>query len=239
MSLICWSNNKLEYIHPLLKTDTALNINTYTNEGWGLSALAFITLEVNILSLYKTISGNMNIIEFGSGTSSQFLIDLKYKYDLDIHIDSFDNSAEYAFKSDKDHLCFNLYITDLVECGDVDLKYMFDNKIYNKDKMCIKKTEPTTRQRNCFYNIDEIMLQDYYDIVVIDGPNGNGRSIGFLHLINKLKKGSLVFIDDFTHYGFVDDMNKIFDTKLIYSHNSRTNIAQWFKGGQFCVYMIL
>ncbi|WP_149453535.1 hypothetical protein [Pasteuria penetrans] len=48
------------------------------------------------------------------------------------------------------------------------------------------------------------------DILIVDGPNGDGRGLAYPLLTPFLREGSLVLIDDFDHYPFLDDLRSIF-----------------------------
>ena len=54
---------------------------------------------------------------------------------------------------------------------------------YSSDLMLPKKSPLTTRQRNNFYNIQPGDISGVYDLMILDGPNGNGRNIAFLHML--------------------------------------------------------
>lgn len=187
-----------------------LNDENYNVNGWTLSFECLSVLGDEILK-NKNIK---NIVEFGSGVSTLFLCDLIDKYGLDINIDSFENDNKFLATKVRSYL--NTKVRNLEECLDEHFDFMFETQQYNKMLFNTKTTDPFTRQRNCFYEIKEDDLKDNYDLVILDGPHGNGRSIAFLHLKNKLKPGSLVLIDDHTHYGFQENLNKLFKTKTKY-----------------------
>ena len=127
----------------------------------------------------------MRVLEFGSGMSTKFFIDYnnKNKTDRDIlNITSFDNDLEWCYKKKTEDTCLNLFIRPLVECNESNFNSQMENKILNQEVFSLRKNPPTWRQRNCFYNIENNDIVGEYDIIVIDGPNGNGRNISYLHL---------------------------------------------------------
>ena len=99
--------------------------NYYSNGGGGLCKP---TLEW----IYNIIKNNniKNIIEFGSGKSTEFLIDVRKELNLNYNIDSFDNDENYCYNGDN-HDFLNLQITDLLSCSDSDYNDMFENKVFN------------------------------------------------------------------------------------------------------------
>jgi hypothetical protein len=194
-----------------------MNYDKYKNDGWGLSKMALIKIKEVLASMNKS---SINIIEFGSGKSTEFLRDLNKETDVDLLITTFDNDTKYAFKT-KDGDNVNLIMRDLVECTDSDHNSMFANKTFNRLAMKPKTSKLTTRQKNNFYNVQDGDIQGVYDLMILDGPNGNGRDISFLHMKEHLIKDSFVFIDDYTHYDFVDKFLTIFDGELVFADDDK------------------
>lgn len=205
-----------------------MNIEKYKNDGWGLCQNGFKDLYEIIKNHEKTC---LSVLEFGSGTSTQFFVDIVENKIKDLTIESYDNDVQWCFKDSEKYDFLDLKIRDLVECDDPTFASMFVNKQYDRDLMKVRKQKPHTRQKNCFYDIKDFDLSREYDIVVIDGPNGNGRSFAFLHLHNVLKNGTFVFVDDYLHYPFVKIMNHFFDMELY----SESNISL---SEQYVIYKI-
>ena len=169
----------------------------YKNDGWGLSEIALTKLKeiVDIID-----SDVIKVVEFGSGLSTSFFVDLNEIHEKDLSITTFDNDPNFAYKGPG----ANLLMRNLIECGDDDYNKMFLEKQYDRSLMKDKVTALHTRQKNNFYDIQAGDLVGNYNIMVLDGPNGNGRNISYLHMKEHLKPGSYVLIDDFDHYDFVE-----------------------------------
>jgi len=184
-------------------------LNLYSNSGWGL---CIPTLE-KIIEIVK--NNNINsIIEFGSGKSTEFLIDLRNELNLNYTIDSFENSEKYGYDGDKpDYL--NLHITNLLTCSDSDYHDMFLNKNFDKTKFNIVTGEFDATIKNATYDIDLTKLKDNYDLVIIDGPNGNGRNFSNFYLNNRIGSNTFIIVDDYFHYDFVDKIRKFFNIEVI------------------------
>jgi hypothetical protein len=58
-------------------------------------------------------------------------------------------------------------------------------------------------------------MSEKYDLVLIDGPNGNGRNFSYIHLKNKLNSGAYIIIDDYFHYDFVEKCLMFFDCEIL------------------------
>jgi hypothetical protein len=205
-----------------------MDYSKYKTDGWGLSELSLKKLE----DIIRTSENNtLRILEFGSGKSTMFLSDLNEIIDKQLFVTSFDNDETYSYKV-KENDCVNLKIRQLEECSDSDYEKMFSDKKYNSELMYDKKSPLSTRQKNNFYKIEKGDINGSYDLIILDGPNGNGRNISYLHIINNVKKGTYILIDDFTHYDFVERLQSVLDSEEVFKHNDRTN------GGEFVIHKI-
>lgn len=66
--------------------------------------------------------------------------------------------------------------------------------------------------RNAFYaDLDQLSLSGHsVDVMVVDGPHGNGRSLAYPLFVDTLKPDALVLVDDFDHYPFLAHLGKIY-----------------------------
>lgn len=221
-----------------------MDLLKYKNSGIGLSKHCFMNI-LNILNKIQT--NNINILEFGSGISTEFFKDYKLIYNKNIYIDSFDNDINYSYKNIEKHKFINMNILPLVSCSDKHFNIMMNENIYNSDYMNIHTLQPTWRQRNCFYNITNELDEKKYDLVLLDGPNGNGRNISYLHFKNKLKKNAYIVIDDYNShdnefdYNFIGYLKNLFNIKEIYTHTykSQNEDDEWDNGGNFAIYQLI
>lgn len=214
-----------------------VNFEKYKNDGWGLSKKCFeeIFKVLATIKISSKIDNEINVVEFGSGMSTEFLVDM-INEGFNLKITSFDNDLNYCSKVEHPNL--KLLIRDLVDCSDEDFKNQFINKSYNKDSFKLKTTQVHTRQKNTFYDIKEGDLPEVIDLMIVDGPHGNGRSIGYLHGINRLKKGSFVVIDDYNHYPFVENMLSLFPDAELIDESNGGSINQWESGGIYKIFKI-
>jgi hypothetical protein len=194
-----------------LKTKEEFNKNydfdSVYRDGWGLhkETSKFI---VNLSDKIK------NVVEFGSGGSTHLLLDIKKNLGYNFNIDSFDHNEKFSYQVKGDEENFKLNIRELVQFNQVDYNEMFSNKKISEQTNKVDDIF-NTRLQNAFYNIKEGDLRNDYDLVILDGPNGNGRNIGYLHLINRLKSGAIIIIDDFDHYDFVEKCQYMFDVEIL------------------------
>ena len=166
------------------------------------------------------------VVEFGSGNSTQFLVDVRKEHGLNFQIHSFDHHPTYCYKGQ--HAFLKSHRRDLVQCSDICFEDMFGSGEYDEKCFVNRQDEiDNFSARNCFYDINEKYLPDDIDLVILDGPNGNGRSIAFLHLKNKLSKGAYILIDDSDHYDFIERCKQVLDVDLV-AHENNPSIHPLF-----------
>ena len=71
-----------------------------------------------------------------------------------------------------------------------------------------------------FYNdtdINSVSIPDIiFDLILIDGPNGDKRALWYSKIKNNVKEGSIILIDDFNHYScFSEELDRNFDYELL------------------------
>ena len=223
-----------------------MDYNIYYGSGSGIDKNALTQL----YTILNNFDNNINILEFGSGQSTQFFIDYKLLSKKNIFVDSYDNDPNFAYQNEDNHDFLNLYIKPLISCSEYNFNKKLKEKIYNRNYFSPHQLPPYNdknfwRQRNCFYDIDNKELKDHYDIILIDGPNGNGRNLAYLHIIDRIKPGSIIFIDDYNNkdndfdYNFIKNLKYIFNVEEIYSHTNLTNKDTWNTGGNFAIYKLI
>lgn len=223
-----------------------MNYEKYRGTGAGLDKVALSKL-FNILN---GLEDNIKILEFGSGQSTQFLVDYKLYSDKNINIDSFDNDEKYCFQDSKKYDFLNLKIKPLISCTDKNFNKQLEEKRYNREYFTVHKLLPYDhlkfwRQRNCFYDIDKQELKEKYDLIIIDGPNGNGRNMAYLHIQDHIKSGSIIFIDDYNSrdnnydYKFIDNLKNILNVEEVYTNTNINNKDSWNIGGNFAIYRVI
>ena len=214
-----------------------MDFQKYKNNGWGISKLGFSKIFDILLNNNKK---NFNCIEFGSGISTEFFIDFAIEHSKDkiINLTSFDNDKKYMYKPTKKYSFLDIKYRELIECDDDHYNRMFNEGLYIKEGFYKKKSLLSTRQKNNFYDIKDGDISGKYDFVLLDGPNGNGRNISFLHLINHITPSSIIFIDDYTHYDFVEKFLHIFNAREIFRNTGGLK-NKWNSGGDFIIFEII
>lgn len=80
--------------------------------------------------------------------------------------------------------------------------------------------------RGAFYNLEpEDFPKTKIDAIILDGPHGNGRSMCFPLFFKHIKSGTLILVDDFHHYPFLDDLGRLFKFDILeerqYQHSNK------------------
>jgi hypothetical protein len=213
------------------RKNEVMDLEKYKNDGWGLSKKEMSELLSLIINHKKD---TLKVVEFGSGNSTRFLVDVVLEGIKKLDIVSFDDNPKFAYQNTDNHKFIDLKIRSLVECSDDEYNQMFVTRKYDT-KVMLDKTSPlTTRQKNNFYKIENGDLDGIFDIMILDGPNGNGRNISYLHMFNHLDVGSIVLIDDASQYEFVPYFEKFFEHEVLFSCNTGM-LNQWDNGGDYII----
>jgi hypothetical protein len=193
----------------------------YNTSNWTLSKLALEKIAEFLDSLRAK---NIRVVEFGSGVSTEFLHDYAMQSSKNVEIVSFENMNRFAYKPTDDDPV-DLKMRPLVCCTDEDFAFMFSEGELDQSLMGIKKGGPSTRQKNTFYDVREGDLSGKYNLVILDGPNGNGRSLGYLHVMPHLKRGTVILIHNHSQHGFLDTAKDLFEGEIVFESGESNEFA--------------
>lgn len=197
--------------------------------GWALEKAALRLFTAEVLSAYRAQEVNrpLSIVEFGSGQATVFWSQLSGICDLDCDIRSFEHDSDWARRVRElvDDSSVRIFERGLKQLSDAEVASMKDVSsgstlsTWSKLGHTIPLSESrNTRIKNCFYSIQE---EDFENLVVIDGlvvdgPHGNGRFLGFILTSELLRENSLVLIDDFNHYSFMQEFARLYRYEEVY-----------------------
>ncbi len=162
--------------------------------GWEISPACLI--EIQEILIKKNLS-KLDIVEFGSGKSTDVLMKFKNINSIPGVFNSFDADPQFANPYAK--------IREVISYDGRPISFGNDY---------------------AFYKLEDGDLESKdYDLVILDGHHGHGRSVAWSYLKDRLGIGCIVVIDDYDHYPFVQDFEKTFpNSKLIkqhWAHNER------------------
>jgi hypothetical protein len=179
-----------------------VDLSTYHRSGWGLHPRALAAIAGALCRLPR--GRTLRVVEFGSGGSTEFLLALAARFTLDLDLTSFDHHPTHAHPK--------ATMRPLVACTDPEFEAFFARRGLIRERMAdAQHLADETRARNTFYDLRPGDLRGPYDLVVLDGPNGNGRSLAFLHLLPHVRRHTIVLIDDFDHYDFVPRCSEVYE----------------------------
>ena len=75
---------------------------------------------------------------------------------------------------------------------------------------------------NDIINMDlhKIIEPMFFDLILIDGPNGDSRKHWYNKIANYIRPGSIILIDDFNHYeSFGEELDKNYEYELLSLHD--------------------
>ena len=198
-----------------------MDLETY-NRSSGLNKQTYIKL-LEQLDAYPE-DKLIRVLEFGSGASTRFFIDYKAIYNKNLEITSFEDNINMGYKQHSSDTCLTLHIRNLIECSNSDFDNQITNKIFNKE-LFHNRIEPSTwRQRNCIYNILDGDMTGIYDIVIIDGCNGNGRNLLYPIIVPYIAADTIILVDDYNSrdneydYKFIENIYTFFNLEELYTH---------------------
>ena len=120
-----------------METIENIDFEKYRNDGWGLSTKAFSAMQQALDSIPE-----IKAIEFGSGFSTQFLLDYAEKTNKSLELDSFDNDVKYKHPE--------ATLTRLVTCNARDYQAMFSQGQIDWSLFRKRWWKPKSRQRKLF-----------------------------------------------------------------------------------------
>lgn len=164
------------------------------------------------------------LIEFGAGYSTVALASFCRSLGLPAQIDSFEHQAIFA-----DRLRAQLSGAGPVKLHQVELASLddaaFSQMFTTTDPAALfaAKAQPIaaeaafdTRLPNAFYRIDpQYWPGGSVDLIILDGPNGNGRSLAFPLLRAALRRPAYLLIDDYLDYPFLADLARVTPYQLL------------------------
>jgi hypothetical protein len=198
--------------------------------GWALSLSSLRYFCYYLLNKIPEI----NIIELGGGQSTLFwnnLINTQNK--CLIKVSTFEHNKSWANKLKKIAKNVNVMFFNLKQLSEDEFNLIISHPaelIKTWDSLGTKVSgteEINTRIKNSFYNVPltDLPAENSIDGLIVDGPHGNGRSISFPLFYNSLKINSIILIDDYDHYPFLENLGYLYNYEIL--QKSQTKIKKW------------
>jgi hypothetical protein len=226
----CYENHGKPDERPILYLD--ISQHNADNSVAALSTTALDWLKRTVLNKAQH-GAPVSVIEFGSGKSTMLLSQIKAAYQIsNLRVISYDSSAQWAAAPSAG---VDVRVRGLSSCTDEAFERMFAQGRYDSSEMSDGRhlLPLDWHNRNAWYQLPPAELMTLcafsdpssgapslvnapFDVVLVDGPNGNGRSLAFLAIQHCVAVGTVFFIDDHLHYDFVPRLQQVFKVARIH-----------------------
>ncbi|GED68912.1 hypothetical protein BRE01_26140 [Brevibacillus reuszeri] len=161
------------------------------------------------------------VLQLGGGDSALFWKSLGELELLPVHATILEHHPIRA-KELKESLVDTPHLTlvssSLKQITDEEWKKVFDHPKQSKERWSsIGQLVPESQAdlfsiRHAFYSdLDQLSIPAHsIDVMIVDGPHGNGRSLAYPLFSDVLKPDALILVDDFDHYPFLVDLGQIY-----------------------------
>lgn len=189
-------------------------------------------LDINQLILTNRIKdiqkkkGIVYIVDFDSGYLTDFLIHIKRKYNINMILDCFTTKNSEQQSVGPWH---NVYKRELMTCSDSGYNYMMSRRTYDWTRMVKSQQSYKKRMMNVFFDIKDHDLRNTYDIMLLTGPNSNGRDISFLHMKNRLPIDSFILMNELDKYLSLETLDRFFKTDIVFTNNVTIDRIGFYK----------
>lgn len=174
-----------------------------------------------------TQSGPIRLLELGGGQSTIFWWALLQLDVLQAEVTTLEHHEEWAEKlvqRVKDEERIRVVPQSLKQITDEEWALLFHDPLGAEQLWAsLGSVVPKAQHdwytiHNTFYGeVDQLRLPaESVDVLIVDGPHGNGRSLAYPLLCRAMKRGALVLVDDFDHYPFLNDLERVFYTEELY-----------------------
>lgn len=200
--------------------EQAMYLTEQQGKGFGESELSKGAL-VHLCRRIEGVNQTCRLIELGGGTVTSFWGKLRSLELIELEVVTLEHDPDVLNKLEEDlrgqsHI--HISPQALKQITDEEWASLFDCPLLASAMWdSCGKTIPEDKYRhytirNAFYSQPDRLPfeKNTVDVLVVDGPHGNGRSLAFPLFAPLLRPDALVLIDDYDHYPFLDDLGKVF-----------------------------
>jgi hypothetical protein len=224
--------DKRESRYPTPVIEQAINEFKRQKGVFGSFALAESSVRCFLYSMLQQKNADLHICEFGGGQSTIFWGVLA-KY-VDVTVTTYEHDPEWAqhLTEQVDNKRIRINSCELMQIDEARRIEMFNRPEQSIDiwrrassKIAVEQYKNPTLS-NGFYNItnDQFPVQKI-NAIVLDGPHGNGRSMCFPLFYAYIESGTLILLDDYHHYPFLEDLGKLYKYEVVekrrYLHSNK------------------
>lgn len=190
--------------------------------AFGSFALAESSVRCFLYYLLPQKNADLHICEFGGGQSTIFWGVLT-KY-VDLTVTTYEHDPDWAqhLTEHVDNKRIRINLCELMQIDEARRREMFSSPEQSMEIWRGGSSKIDTEQyknptlSNGFYNIaNDQFPNQRIDAIVLDGPHGNGRSMCFPLFYDHIENGTMVLLDDYHHYPFLEDLGKLYEYEVI------------------------
>lgn len=172
-------------------------------------------------------NGTCQVLQLGGGDSALFWKALDELELLSVHATVMEHHpvrAQELKDSLGDAPQLTLITSSLKQLSDEEWHQVFHNPANSRETWSsIGQLVPESQAdqfsiRNAFYSdLDQLSVPAHsIDIMLVDGPHGNGRSLAYPLFSDLLKPDAMILVDDFDHYPFLAHLGQIYHYKELF-----------------------
>ncbi len=194
-------------------------------------SIRYFTQEVSLLG------ASPKIIECGGGQSTLFWRKL-IGCGVPLQLTTIEHSAEYAEKirqNTRDCEAIQLVQVPLhqITTNDVNLMYSEPNRaleiLHERGQLLPEADASKPNVNNAFYALplSALPAPESLDGLILDGPNGDGRSLAFPIFATSLKPNAIILIDDYDHFPFLQRLGQVFNFTILKKGVFSFSLKRW------------
>lgn len=192
--------------------------------GWALTQSSLRSLLANIDPLQLT--GECCVLELGGGQSTLFWKELSELFP-GLTVTTWEHNQQFVDTLNNRVAGSSIRIEHrkLQQYSDAEWQKIFsccnakdiENTLATSNPSNLSMSEYcNTRAHNVFYSVENIKIPNgKIDILVVDGPHGNGRSLAFAVFAKYFMEGTIILIDDVSHYPFLEMLSKFVTFRIL------------------------
>lgn len=213
-----WDTNLLESFEVIVK-----NLGDGFG-GWALSLSSLRSLLANID--HPQLTGECCVLELGGGQSTLFWKELSELFP-GLTVITWEHNQQFVDMLNNRVAGSSIRIEyrKLQQYSDAEWQKIFSCCNAKDIENTLTTAHPSdlsiseycnTRAHNVFYNLENIKIPNgKINILVVDGPHGNGRSLAFAAFAKYFMEGTIILIDDVSHYPFLEMLSKFVTFRIL------------------------
>ncbi|MFK7692963.1 class I SAM-dependent methyltransferase [Paenibacillus sp. HJGM_3] len=196
--------------------------------GWGFTSMSLTrTSLVQLCRRVEAEAGPIRLLELGGGQSTLFWWALQQLELLEMEVTTLEHHEEWARNLQTkvaSERRMRVVKQSLRQVSEEEWAQLFHDPLgaaasWSRLGVTVPKAQHEWFSiRNAFYGeADQLgYAPESIDVLIVDGPHGNGRALAFPLFCQALNPKALVLVDDFDCYPYLDDLGRVFHYVELY-----------------------